>query len=388
MEATHLTDWLPRQIARAEFWEHPSSLLAADARAVLPTTSSLPAGSVCFATSGSTGQPSWVVLSKDALLLSAAAVNQHLQVTSSSHWGLALPLHHVGGFGVAARACQADCRFSTFGPKWDAGLFHQWLGENHITHTSLVPTQVHDLVRAHLTAPAGLAAIVVGGGRLATPLGQAARDLGWPVLASYGMTEAASQIATCSPRDLAEIYQPDPLPPLPIWQLQTTDESRLRIAGSALLHGWLRDTNGTWAFHPREDEWLTTNDIAELTPAGLRILGRADGLVKILGELVCPERIETDLSALFTLPLAVIALPDDRSEHRLVPVFEHSTDPKDIEALLSRHHASCPGHERLAAPVFIHALPRTTLGKIRRKELADLIRAAIDSTISTRDAIP
>jgi O-succinylbenzoic acid--CoA ligase len=373
METTLLTDWQPHQLARAEFWDHPSSLLAAGTGAALPSTAALPAHSVCFATSGSTGHPSWVVLSKQALLVSAAAVNRHLHATSTSRWGLALPLHHVGGFGVLARVHQAGCGLASFDQKWDASSFHTWLENNRITHTSLVPTQVHDLVRAELRAPAGLAALVVGGGRLATPLGQSARDLGWPVLASYGMTETASQVATQSPDDLAKIYQPELLPPLDIWQLQTAADGRLQIAGPALLSGWLRQHNGTWTFQPREDAWLTTHDIAELTPAGLHILGRADGLVKILGELVSPERIETDLAALSGIPLAVIALPDPRTEHRLVPVFEKSASPSQIKTLLTRHHAACPGYERLSTPVFIGAIPRTSLGKIRRKALAEMM---------------
>lgn len=374
MEATLLTDWTPHQLAGAEFWEHPSSLLATDGRAELPAASAMPDRSVCFATSGSTGQPSWVVLSKEALRVSAQAVNRHLGITSRHHWGLALPLHHVGGFGVAARAFEAQCGFSCFGQKWNAPLFHSWLEEHHITHTSLVPTQIHDMVRAQLRAPAGLAAVIIGGGRLATALGQAARDLGWPVLASYGMTEAASQIATQTPDDLQNPFQPEPLPPLDIWQLQTTEDGRLRIAGPALFSGWLRGTDGAWSFHPREEEWFTTNDVAKIRPGGLQIQGRADGLVKILGELVCPERIEADLTAMSAIPLAIIALPDARAEHILVPVFETNCDRAAIDALLTRHNASCPGFERLCAPAFVDAIPRSDLGKVRRTELAAMIR--------------
>jgi O-succinylbenzoic acid--CoA ligase len=374
MEATLLTDWTPHQLACAEFWEHPSSMLATGIGGELPTASAMPDRSVCFATSGSTGQPSWIVLSKEALLVSARAVNRHLGITSRNHWGLALPLHHVGGFGVAARAFEAKCGFSRFGQKWNAPLFRSWLEENHITHTSLVPTQIHDLVRAQLRAPAALAAVIIGGGRLATALGQAARDLGWPVLASYGMTEAGSQIATQAPDDLQNPFQPGPLPPLDIWQLQTAEDGRLRIAGPALFSGWLRETHGAWSFHPRQEEWFTTNDVATIAPGGLHIHGRADGLVKILGELVCPERIEADLTAISGIPMAIIALPDARAEHLLVPVFETTCDHVKVDALLTRHNATCPGLERLCAPAFVQTIPRGDLGKVRRTELAGMIR--------------
>ncbi len=113
---------------------------------------------------------------------------------------------------MAARAFAAGCGFSEFGRRWDAPAFAAWLAENQVTHTSLVPTQVHDLVAAGVQAPVSLRAIVVGGGHLDAATGRAARALGWPVLASYGMTEAASQIATQGLDSLKTLYQPAPLP--------------------------------------------------------------------------------------------------------------------------------------------------------------------------------
>ena len=120
-------------------------------------------GHVLFETSGSSGTPKWVALSKPALLASAAAVNRHLDVNTRSRWGLALPLHHVGGFGVAARAYQAGAEMSIYPGKWNAADFRAWLDRENITHTSLVPTQVHDLVSANLVSPTPLRTIVVGG---------------------------------------------------------------------------------------------------------------------------------------------------------------------------------------------------------------------------------
>ena len=381
MDATYLTDWRQASLAQEEFWTTPCPLIAAAGDARCPDVRAIPARSVCFATSGSTGNPSWIVLGKDALLASASAVNRHLLVTADSHWGLALPLHHVGGFGVPARAFAAGCAFSCFGTKWNAPLFASWLKDNQITHTSLVPTQIHDLVNARLPAPAGLKAVVVGGGRLASPLGQAARDLGWPVLASYGMTEAGSQIATQHPSSLTDLYQPEPLPVLDIWRVATSDDGRIRIAGPALFSGWLREADGSWTFHARSGDWFTANDAVLVSGEGLHILGRADGMVKILGELVSPERIEAELAASSGIPFVVIAIPDARAGHRLVAVLETGSDRPAIEVALARHHAACPSYERLSAPVFIETIPRSSLGKVQRSELAATIKARlVDAT--------
>lgn len=123
-------------------------------------------GTVWFRTSGSSGAPKWVVLTKSALLVSAEAVNAHLAVEAGACWGLALPIHHVGGFGAAARAYVAGCRLAVFQDRWNAARFSEWLAAERVTHLSLVPAQVHDLVRAGITAPPCLRVVVVGVVRL------------------------------------------------------------------------------------------------------------------------------------------------------------------------------------------------------------------------------
>jgi len=355
------------------FWNDPTSFTPGGFSGDIPRDSELQ-GHVLFQTSGSSGNPKWIALSKQALLTSAAAVNRHLDVRPSSHWGLALPSHHVGGFGVAARAFDAGCPLHVFGLRWDPLAFAGWLVNCGITHTSLVPTQVHDLVAAGLRAPATLSAIVVGGGHLDMETGQAARSLGWPVLASYGMTEAASQIATQGLDSLEIPYRPSPIPLLPIWQAETSAEQLLRITGPALFSGVVVGSSNSWVFHPREQEWYQTQDRVLLAGQILTPIGRADTLIKVLGELVDPEKIERELLYLsdgMLIPgtYAVIAIPDARAEHALVPVFEKGADPDVIMATLVAHADQSPGFCRLRAPVILEKLPRSPLGKLRRAEI-------------------
>ena len=335
------------------FWKDPTPYAAGDFSGELRDYPEL-SNHVLFETSGSAGMPKWIALSKAALLASAVAVNRHLEVTKDSCWGLALPPHHVGGFGVAARAFAADCGFREFGRRWDAAEFTNWLEENRVTHTSLVPTQVHDLVAAGLRPPASLRAIVVGGGHLDTGIGQPARALGWPVLASYGMTEAASQIATQGLGCLAMSYQPAPIPLLPIWRAEISAEQTLRIAGPALFSGTLVREDDEWIFKPRTTEWHQTADRMELENKCLTPLGRADMLVKVLGELVDPEEIERELAVLSDGKLqpgmfAVVAVPDARAEHALVPVFDDAVAAELIRDVLTAYAARAAGFPQAAA---------------------------------------
>lgn len=323
-------------------------------------------GSVPFQTSGSTGAAKQIVLTKESLLLSAQAVNAWLRVDAASVWGLALPLHHVGGFGVAARAYAAGCGLAVFEGKWDAARFTEWIAEKGVTHVSLVPTQIHDLLAAGLQAPPSLIAVVVGGGKLSEESGQAARDNGWPVLASYGMTEAASQIATQSIELLQTPYTDSPLELLPIWEAEETPEGLLRIKGEALFAGTLE--NGT--FRRREGEWFITQDRVRVTARTLTPQGRADSRVKVMGELIDVEAIEKRFLGLAHGTVregtfAVIAIPDPRCENVLIAVFENDCP----EEIIAAYQIQAPGPERFTRWIAMESFPRTDLGKLRRDEL-------------------
>jgi O-succinylbenzoic acid--CoA ligase len=336
---------------------------------------------VWFRTSGSVGKPKWIVLKKSALLASAEAVNQHLGVDSQSCWGLALPIHHVGGFGVAARAFVAGCRFAACRGRWDASQFTAWLAAENVSHVSLVPAQVHDLVRARLQAPTGLRAVVVGGGALEAVHGRAARDLGWPVLASFGMTEAASQIATQAMDALECDDRQAPMTILPIWQCEIAASGCLRIAGPALFSGWLEASDDGMTFIPRFNEWHETSDRVALDADGLTPLGRADLFVKILGELVDLASVERELAELLDGAasadgFAVVAVEDPRAGHALVPVFARAVDAQQVERALDDHRRIFPGFRRLNDPVWVEALPKSELGKVRRGELARMVAEA------------
>lgn len=352
-------------LTKGAFWNDPTPF-AAGGIPDLPALS----GHVLFETSGSTGKPKWVAISKTALLTSAAAVNRHLEIDTGSHWGLALPLNHVGGFGVAARAYQAGCRLSAFTRRWNAPEFTDWLARHSITHTTLVPAQVHDLVSAGCVAPPDIKAIVVGGGQLDTSSGQAARHLGWPVLASYGMTECSSQIATQDLELLNSPYQPAPIRILPIWKTSVDEMGRLEISGPALFSGYL--INGE--YFPRQTETHVTSDKVTLDGKFLTPLGRTDSIVKILGELVDPEAIEKELVDLSEGDLilgnfAIVAIPDSRRGHFLQPVFESKSAADNATPALTEYNRTAPGFRRLRDSVILPSIPRSGLGKLLRRDL-------------------
>jgi len=317
---------------------------------------------VVFASSGSSGAPKWVLLCKAALQASAAMVNRHLGVTGGDHWLLALPGWHVGGFGVAARAFEADCGFSVLEGGWDAGRFLEACAKDGATCTSLVPTQVHDLVAAGLAAPDQLRVVVVGGGGLAEELGGEARRLGWPVLQSYGMSEAGSQIATAPLDSLARQFSPIGLQVLPGWEVETSGGGRLRVRGGALFEGYLGGA-GERLGAGLEEGWFETKDLVSMEAGRLTFLGRRDRTVKILGELVELDALERELTAFAAGKgeVRVVEVEDGRAGYRLVPVVAGSGE--DWEGVVGRFNEGQPGYARLERALVVEDFPRTALGK-------------------------
>jgi acyl-coenzyme A synthetase/AMP-(fatty) acid ligase len=188
------------------------------------------------------------------------------------------------------------------------------------------------------------------------------------------MTEAASQVATQPLHARQRPFGDVALDILPHWQLRCTDEQRLSLSGPSLFSGeLLAQADGTWQWQPRADDWFTSQDRVELLPARqLRVLGRSDFIVKILGELVDPLTLESQLVAL-GLPeahFALIAAPDARREHALCLCYESAALPAAaIAEALQRYHQHCAGHLRITQLAACTAFPRSDLGKIRREQL-------------------
>jgi O-succinylbenzoic acid--CoA ligase len=302
------------------------------------------------------GQSKWVALSKTALLISAAAVNAHLLATPTDSWGLALPLAHVGGLGILARAHLLKQKVTPLSlTQWrpqELSADH-WQGE----FLSLVPTQLHDLVEHNIRPPKNLRAVVVGGDRLDPQLAVKARDAGWPVLMSYGMTECCSQVAT------ATVEHPDSLTLLGHVNASITPDGLLAIESPSLFTGICHVQDGEWHYVERTASRWLTQDLAQLEGKKLTVLGRSDLTVKVRGEKVDLPHLEATLSQLSGTTVVVVALPDQRDGQVLWSVSESAAP--ETRGLLP--HQIPRGHLTTAT------LPRGPLGKIKRGELREWV---------------
>ena len=372
------------------FWETPGPrVMLAHPEHGLPDglldclQASAPDDAVVFSSSGSTDAPKLTVLTRASLLRSARMVVDWLGLNENDILHCPLPLHHVGGFGVLARARTCGGRFIHDSSRWEPEAFKEGIEARGVTVTSLVPTQVFDLVHGKIPAPACLRIAVVGGGHLATDLESEARQLGWPLYASFGMTEASSQIAT----EIPGLRPPAPgwLPVIKGWETDTDNEGRLRLRGPALFSGRLLSRQpGQWGYIPAnlDDGWFSTADYAEVdrrnSHVWIRPTGRSDDSIKIRGELVSLSRAQRELEGLARAhgldprQLAVIDVPDERAGSRLVLVSEEAIEPSVPRVLEAFNHRA-PAYARLESRSVVKSIPRSPLGKVRRATLRELV---------------
>ncbi len=307
-----------------------------------------------LATSGTTGSLKLVALSKRAVLASAAAVNRHLQARSADVWCCVLPRFHVGGLGIDARAFLTASRVVT--ASWDAQRFAEM---HEVTLASLVPAQVSDLVRANLRPPCAMRAIVVGGGALSRELYDAGRVLGWPLLPSYGMTECASQVATATLRS-AELVMLDHLE-------ARAEDGRLAFRGESLLTGYGTEQGFV---DPKVDGWFVTEDLGTIEGRKLRVEGRRGDFVKIGGESVDLGRLDTILASFAGSQAALLAVPDERLGFVIHLVV---AEAQDGEGLARQYNERVLPFERARRVHRVVEIPRTSLGKLSRRRLMELI---------------
>jgi O-succinylbenzoic acid--CoA ligase len=324
-----------------------------------------------FSSSGTTGAPKWIALSRKALEASALVVNSSLEVTRVDVFGLCLPLFHVGGYGMLERSRVAGAPLKKFETKWNVVGFYKWLEKDRVSVLSLVPTQVYDLVTQKLKAPPSLRVVVVGGGALSESLYLEARRLGWPLLISYGLTECASQVATASLSSLNDDHLFPSAFLLPHISVETIDELKVQVRSPALFTAYIRQVEqGFIVEDTKEDSSFLLPDKVQVTKLGekiqIQVKGRWEENFKILGELVdygALKKLFFDESYKAGLwnQSELGAFPHPRREHCLALICEKFGQAE--RALLNAFNQKVAPFERITHFCEGH-VPRSELGKI------------------------
>lgn len=276
--------------------------LASLARRALPA----PEGGgpwVLLRTSGSTGVPKLAMHTRATMTAGARAAVIRNGITPRDRIHINLSLAHVGGLAALWRAhiSGASAVPTRRQDAFDPHRFVDELERERITVTSAVPTMISQLVHRGISAPVSLRLMLVGGAPADRSSLQAALGLGWPVLPTYGLTEAGSQVATKD--GPGEPW--NHLSPMPHLQVKLDDHSQILLKGPSLIERYLTPKGSVPA--KDQDGWLHTGDLGRWSgDQKLVITGRRDRMFFSGGHNVHPEPIEAMLQALPPVRLAVV----------------------------------------------------------------------------------
>ena len=304
-----------------------------------------------IATSGSTGEAKGVRLPWRAVAAAARISNRALGLRPDDAWLACLPLHHVGGAMILYRCLRAGAT-AVVHDGFDVAAVARDLATRRITHLSLVPPMLAQLLDATVPPPPTLRHALVGGAALHEGLLERARAAGWPIRTTWGMTE------TCATATL----DGQPLPGVQV-RLSTAGTGTLEVASPARMAGYLG--------RPDAGEWLTTNDLGAIDADGcVRILGRADDMLVSAGVNVHPFEVEARLAACPGVREAgVTGLADPVWGDVIACAYEGEAGEAAIDDWCRAHLSSAPRPRRFLR---VARLPRTASGKLDRRALPAL----------------
>lgn len=330
-----------------------------------PERPPLPKGSrVVIWTSGTGGRSRGVALTLANLEANIRAGAARLGLGPRDRWLATLELAHIGGLILVLRAAATGASLVVQG-RFLAEKAAASIASRSITHASLVPTMLQQLIDAGGTGPTrALGCFLVGGAACPRGLIEKALGAGMPLALSYGMTETTSQATTAPPALVRE--KPGTVgPPLQGLDVRVVEGGEVKIRGSTVAAGYV----GTELSLLDSDGWLATGDLGEMDGEGhLWISGRVSDRIVTGGVNVDPAEVEEVLlrhDGVFDV--AVVGLPDELWGEVVAAAVVRAVGQDPGPAELGSLARACLATAKVPRRwLFLVEIPRNANGKIDR----------------------
>lgn len=299
-------------------------------------------------TSGSTGAPKPMLAEKRRMLASARITNDFLGLREGDVALLCMSLDYIAGKMMVVRSIERGLKLITVEPSGHP-LNHSQLAidDCQIDFAAMVPLQVYNTLQVPEERKRLLQIrhLIIGGGAIDEALGAELKNFPNAVWSTYGMTETLSHIAL---RRLSGPEASDWYMPFPSVKVSLSEDGCLVIDAPEVC-----------------PERLVTNDIAEISPQGFRILGRKDNVICSGGIKIQIEEVESRLRPFFRVPYLISKRPDPKFGEVSVLLTEGSIDEarQICERILPKYYL--PRHY-----LHVDRIPLTETGKPARQQAA------------------
>ncbi len=327
-------------------------------------------------TSGTTGPPKGVLISRRAIAADVDALAPAWQWTPDDTLVHGLPLFHVHGLVLGLLgSLRIGNRFVHTGkPTPEAYAAAQ--GSLYFGVPTVWSRVTKDLDAALALSSARL--LVSGSAGLPVPVfAELARITGHEPVERYGTSESLITLSTRADGERRPGWVGLPLDGIESRLVDAAGASvvhdgetigRLEVRGPTLFDGYLNLPDATAEAFSR-DGWYRTGDVAVVDAEGMhRIVGRESvDLIKSGGYRVGAGEIEMALLAHpGVAEVAVVGIPDDDLGQRIVAFVVGDAEPS---ALIEFVSGELSVHKRPREVRIVESLPRNAMGKVLKKEL-------------------
>ncbi|WP_462409569.1 AMP-binding protein [Neobacillus sp. Marseille-QA0830] len=336
-------------------------------------------------TSGTTGRPKAVGLSHGQILASIENIIDSHKLGEQDVTYCFLPLFHINAQVVVVLSTILSNGKMVIAPKFSASKFWNVMNKHKVTWVSAVPAVISILLNTPKPEHISNSLRFIRSASSQLPMVNARRfeqRFGVPIIQSYGMTEAASQICV------------NPLPPnkrvlgsvgLPIGlDLKILDQQgrqclankigEIVIKGSNVIHSYIEADNQD----DFQDGWFHTGDLGYVDKDGyVFIVGRIKEMINRGGEKVSPYEVEDVIRQIPAVKeAAVVGVPHQLYGEMVVSYIvchENQGTPDGIKEKIMAHcQHSLSGYKCPSEVYIVDEIPVGPTGKIQRTRLREL----------------
>lgn len=336
-------------------------------------------------TSGSTGIPKGVLLTQRAVAANARnSVHMH-DMTADDRILTTLPMFHVGGLNNQTTPALSIGAMVVLHPRFDVEPTFDAIEREKITLTVLVPAQLEPMMahpRWRTADLSSLRMISTGSTVVSEKLIRTVHERGVPMAQIYGATEtcpiaayqrredtgfvgSAGRVAQSCEVRIIDDYGND---------VTAGTSGEILVRGENVMSGYWNAPEAT--ANVLVDGWFHSGDVGHLDEAGLLwVDGRKKDMIISGSENIYPAEIENILSESPAIAEAsVVGRPDPRWGEIVVAVIVRRPGQMiDAAGVLALLEGRIARYKHPKDVVFIDALPRTALGKVRKEEVRRVI---------------
>ena len=318
-------------------------------------------------TSGSSGLPKAVSISRKNIESSCNISQKNLNVEKSDKWLLCMPPYHAGGLSIIYRSLILGNKFH-IEDDFNSEKVIDLIMSEKINIVSMVPTMlskiVYQMKDRNLIAPKSFKFVLSGGAKTPEELILSSNNIGLKTLPTYGMTETSSQIATASPNDefrpLNSVGKP-----LLRDSVKIAKNSEIQVSGEMVANYYDEKVS---------KKWLQTGDYGYIDKDNyLFVKGRIDELIISGGENINPLEVEDFISKNKKIKECIVLGKTDEYWGEKVVAAIYSDDDITLEEI----NSYLGGLDKFKYPKDIvqlkKPLPKLHNGKFDRKKIKKLI---------------